>query len=313
MSAKPNTFKIGLFTLVAITLFVAGLLAFGAKGYFTKKTMFETAIEGEVSGLSEGSRVELRGVPIGKVTRITFAWDVYPESKSGLIVVDFEVDSSLFKLPPGTNMKDLLKKATENGLRAMVKLQGVTGTSILWLETLDPAGYPPPNIDYTPRYYYIPSAPGQFTRLLESIEKSLSNIERLDMKSIGIGVTNTLNATTRLVDKLDRMDLGAISTNANELLVKVKDLSTNLQETVNRMKLESVSHNADELLAGLRDTNARLQLVLDHLGMVPLQQTVGDLREAIQNLNQVLLQLKQYPSGFIFGEPPPPAKGVKTQ
>jgi hypothetical protein len=78
------------------------------------------------------------------------------------------------------------------------------------------------------------------------------------------------------------------------------------------MKLEAVSHNADELLAGLRDTNARLQLVLDHLGMVPMQQTVGDLREAVQNLNQVLLQLKQYPSGFIFGEPPAPAKGVKA-
>lgn len=312
MSAKPNTFKIGLFTLVAIALFVAGLLAFGAKSYFTKKTMFETAVEGEVSGLSEGSRVELRGVPIGKVTRITFAWNVYPQSKSGLIVVEFEVDSSSFPLPPGTDMNTLLKKATDKGLRAMVKLQGVTGTSILWLETLNPASYPPPEIDYIPRHYYIPSAPGQFTRLLESIEKSLSNLERLDLKSIGIGVTNTLDATTRLVNKLDRLDLGAISTNANELLVQVRDLSTNLQATVNSMKLEAVSHNANELLTGLQDSNARLQVVLDHLGMVPLEQTVGDLRETIQNLNQVLLQLKQYPSGFLFGEPPPPAKGVKT-
>jgi ABC-type transporter Mla subunit MlaD len=312
MSAKPNTFKIGLFTLVAIALFVAGLLAFGAKGYFTKKTMFETAIEGEVSGLSEGSRVELRGVPIGKVTQITFAWNVYPESKSRLIVVDFEVDGSLFRLPPGADTDTLLKQATDNGLRTMVKLQGVTGTSILWLETVNPASFPPPAIDYKPRHYYIPSAPGQFTRLLESIEKSLSNIERLDMASIGIGVTNTLDATTRLVNKLDRLDLGAISTNANELLVEVRDLSTNLQQTVNSMKLEAVSHNADELLTGLRDSNARLQVVLDHLGMVPMQQTVGDLQEAIKNLNQVLLQLKQYPSGFIFGEPPPPAKGVKS-
>lgn len=312
MSAKPNTFKIGLFTLVAIALFVAGLLAFGAKGYFTKKTMFETAIEGEVSGLSEGSRVELRGVPIGKVTRITFAWNAYPASKSGLIVVEFEVDGSLFRLPPGTDMNTLLKKATDNGLRAMVKLQGVTGTSILWLETLNPASYPPPEIDYVPRYYYIPSAPGQFTRLLEAIEKSLTEIERLDLRSIGIGVTNTLDATTRLVDKLDQLDLQAISTNANEFLVQVKNLSTNLQQTINEMKLASVSRNADQLLAGLQDSNAKLQLVLDHLGTLPMQQTVGDLRDAIQNLNQVLLQLKQYPSGFIFGQPPAPAKGVKS-
>jgi len=313
MSAKPNTFKIGLFMLVAIALFVAGLLAFGAKSYFTKKTLFETAIEGEVSGLSEGSRVELRGVPIGKVTRITFAWNIYPESKSRWIIVEFELEGSLFRLPPGADFDTLLKQATDNGLRAMVKLEGVTGVSILWLETLNPASFPPPAIDFKPQHYYLPSAPGQITRLLEAIEKSLSNLEQLDMKSIGIGVTNTLDATTRLVDKLDRLDLGAISTNANELLVEVRDLSTNLQQTVNSIKLASLSQNANELVTGLRDSNARLQLVLDHLGMVPMQQTVGDLREAIQNLNQVLSELKQYPSGFIFGEPPAPAQGVKTQ
>jgi ABC-type transporter Mla subunit MlaD len=312
MSAKPNTFKIGLFTLVAIALFVAGLLAFGAKGYFTKKTQFETAIAGEVSGLSVGSRVEFRGVPIGKVTRITFAWNIYPESKTRLIIVDFEVDGSLFRLPPGTDMNTVLKKATDNGLRAMVRLEGVTGTSILWLETVNPASFPPPELDYTPRYYYIPSAPSQITRLLESIERSLNNLQRLDLANIGIGLTNTLDAASRLVDKLNQIDLGAISTNANALLLEVRDLSTNLQQTVNGMKLEAVSHNADALLTGLQDSNAKLQLVLDHLGMVPMQQTVGDLRETIQNLNQVLSQLKQYPSGFIFGEPPPPAKGVKT-
>jgi ABC-type transporter Mla subunit MlaD len=312
MSAKPNTFKIGLFTLGAIALFVAGLLAFGAKSYFTKKTMFETAIEGEVSGMSVGSTVELRGVPIGKVTAITFAWNVYPESKSRLIIVEFEVDGSLFRLPPGADMDALLKEATDRGLRAMVRLQGVTGTSILWLETVNPDSFPPPAIDYRPRHYYIPSAPGQITRLLESIERSLDNIQHLDLPNIGIGITNTLDATTRLVDKLNQLDLGALSTNINDLVVQVKDLSTNLQQTVNSMKLASVSQNANELLTGLRDSNAKLQLVLDHLGMVPMQQTVGDLRGAIQNLNQVLSQLKQYPSGFIFGEPPLPAQGVKT-
>jgi ABC-type transporter Mla subunit MlaD len=313
MSTKPNTFKIGLFTLGAIGLFVAGLLTFGAKGYFTKKTVFETAIEGEVAGLSEGSSVELRGVPVGKVTRITFAWNVYPESKTRLIIVEFEVDGSLFRLPPGADMGALLKEATDHGLRAMVRLQGVTGISILWLETVSPASFPPPAIDYTPRHYYIPSAPGQITRLLESIERSLNNIQHLDLQNIGIGITNTLDATTRLVDKLNQIDLGALSTNVNELVIRVKDLSANLQQTIDSMKLASVSQNANDLLTGLRDSNARLELVLDHLGMVPMQQTVGDLREAIQNLNQVLSQLKQYPSGFIFGEPPPPAKGVKTQ
>ena len=48
MSAKTNNIKIGIFVLLALALFIAGLLAFGAKSYFAPKTRFETAIPGEV-------------------------------------------------------------------------------------------------------------------------------------------------------------------------------------------------------------------------------------------------------------------------
>ena len=312
MSANPNTFKIGLFTLIALVLLVAGVLAFGAKSYFSPKTRFETAVPGEVSGLSVGSSVELRGVPIGHVSRITFAWNVYPKSDSGLIVVEFNVEGNLFPLPPGTNLRAVLQEATAKGLRAIVKGQGITGTSILALETLDPNNNPVPAIDYTPRYYYVPSAPGQFTRMLESIEKSLDNLQRVDLASIGNGVTNALDATTRLVNELNLVNLQIISTNANALLVETRELVTNLQENIQSMKLESIGRNANELLAGLRDTNAKLQLVLNQVNTAPLQQTVGDIRSAAQNLDEVLAQLKQYPSGFIFGEPPAPAKGIQT-
>lgn len=311
MSANPNTFKIGLFTLVALALLVAGVLAFGAKSYFAPKTRFETAVPGEVSGLSVGSSVELRGVPIGHVSRITFAWNVYPKSTSRFIVVEFDVEGDLLPLPPGTNMRDVLQEATTKGLRAVVKGQGITGSSILSLETLDPNNNPMPVIDYTPRFYYVPSAPGQFTRMLESIEKSLDNLQRVDLAGIGIGVTNALDATTRLVNELNLVNLQIISTNANELLVETKGLVTNLQENIQSMKLESVGRNANELLVGLRDTNAKLQLVLNQVNTAPLQQTIGDLRSAAQSLNDVLAQLKQYPSGFIFGEPPATAKGIQ--
>lgn len=43
-----------------------------------------------------------------------------------------------------------------------------------------------------------------------------------------------------------------------------------------------------------------------------LSSTISDVRQAAQDLDAVLLQLHQYPSGFLFGQPPPPAKGIKT-
>ncbi len=319
MSAKSNNIKIGIFVLAALVLLIAGLLAFGAKSYLSPKTRCETAVAGEVSGLSVGSGVQLRGVPIGKVTRIAFPWAVYPKSKSTLIIVEFEADGDLVPLPPGMDMRSAVEKSVQNGMRAMIKSQGITGTSILALENLNPAAYPPPEIDYTPRYYYIPSAPGQFTRMLEAIEDSLNHIRQLDLAAIGQGVTNALRSVSLLSDKLDSMDLRAVSTNANALLVDLKTTSgklqeavTQVQDTLKSMKLDTVSQNANELVAGIRESNLKLQTVLDHVGAAPVQQTVVELQQALQNLNAVLVDLKRYPSGFFLGQPPLPAKSVQT-
>lgn len=318
MSAKTNSFKIGLFTVIAVALLVAGLLAFGAKSYFTHKIKFETAIAGEVTGLSVGSGVQLRGVPVGQVTSINFPWNVYPESKSSLIVVQFEIESPLLPLPPGMDLKTALKQTEDKGLRAMVKNQGITGASVLALQMVDPEEFPPPPIDYTPKYNYVPSAPSQFTRMLESIEKTLTSFDDLNFGAIGQNVTNVLGQLNFVMAKINTVDLASIGTNANALLVGVRETSTRLQgaieqiqSTIKGMKLDKVSGNADELVSGLRVTNTKLQSVLDHLDQVPLNQSVGDLREVLTTLNDVLLQLKQYPSGFIFGNPPLPATGIQ--
>ncbi len=319
MSAKSNNLKIGVFVLIALALFIAGLLAFGAKSYFTPKTRFETAIPGEVSGLSVGSGVQLRGVPVGKVTGITFSWVLYPKSTAGLIIVQFEVDTGQLPLPPGMDMRSAVKESVEKGLRAIVKGQGITGTSILALEKLNPANNPPLKLDYTPDDIYIPSAPGAFSRMLDSIEKSLENFQHLDFASIGQGVTNALGGVRQLSDKLDALDLQGLSTNANALLVEIKGTAAKLQdavgqvqETIKGMKLDTVTQNANGLISGLQDTNVKLQKVLDKVGAVPMEQTVAELQETLQTLNGVLLELKQYPSGFFLGEPPLPAKSVQT-
>jgi ABC-type transporter Mla subunit MlaD len=319
MSAKTNYFKLGLFVLGGVILLIAGLLAFGAKSYLAPKTYFETAIPGQVSGLAVGSRVEFRGVPVGKVTRILFAWSLYPQSKSRFIVVQFEVDGDLLPLPPHFDMKAAVEQATEKGMRAMVKSQGITGTSILSLENLNPRDYPPLDLDYKPRDLYVPSAPAQFTRMLEAIEAALENVRRLDIAGIGKSITNTLESVTQLADKVGQIDLHSIGTNANSLIGDVRDVANKLEEavtevqaTIKGMKLDTVSKDADALVDGLRETNAKLQLVLDKAGAAPIQQTVAELHQVLENLNGVLTELKRYPSGFLFGKPPPPIPGMET-
>lgn len=318
MSTKANHFKIGVFVIAALALLVIGLMAFGARSYFEKKTTFETAIAGDVYGLSIGSPVELRGVPIGKVTKIAFIWNEYPKSKTNFVIIEFEAEGNISPKQDGPNLQVALGDETKRGLRAMVKSQGITGTSLLALQYLNPAKNPVLAIDYKPRHFYIPSALGQVTRMLESIENSLQSFQQLDLAGIGRSVTNALGTASLLAEKLDKLDLQKLSVDADALIVELRATSVALQstlgeiqKTIKGMKLEGISQNADGLLLGLRESNTKLQAVLNHVGAVPLQETVGDIRQAVNTLNTVLSELKQYPSGFIFGAPPPPAKSVK--
>ncbi len=72
MDTKGNDFKLGAFVLVGFGLLTAGLFAFGAVSYFQRMTLAETYVAGNVDGLAVGAPVTLRGVNVGKVTRIDF-------------------------------------------------------------------------------------------------------------------------------------------------------------------------------------------------------------------------------------------------
>jgi len=235
-----------------------------------------------VTGLAVGSPVELRGVRVGKVKSITFSWNEYMDTHPSYIVVEFEMRDDVTPLPPGKARSEMLQAAIKNGLRARLKAQGITGTSILSLEFLNPADNPPLQVPWTPRHTYIPAAPGEFSELLASIEKSLHNVEQLDFNSINQLLQADLKSAGHVLDKVDQVDFGALSTNANSVL-------TDVHETVGGLKPGLANFDFDAL-----------------------NQTVGSAQQTLRDLDEVLSQLKQYPSGFIFGRPPPPVKGVQS-
>ena len=316
MSTRTNHFKIGLFVLAALVLLLAGLLAFGARSYFEGRTTFETCVPGDAEGLSVGSPVKLRGVPIGQVTRIDFTWNVYPKSSKNYVVVQFQIRNAIAAGRDG-DPRQGTRTEVDRGLRALVKGQGITGTSIISLEYMDPSQHPPPEIDFTPAHHYIPSAPSQFSQILASFEKTLRNLEKLQFDEISKGLSETLRSADRLADNVGRVDFAAFSTNVNSLVLEFKQTSLKMQavldevrDVVKGMGLESVGQNADKLLVELRATNVRLQDSVARFDATALNESVEQIREAAGKLNYVLDELKRYPSGFLFGQPPPAARSV---
>ena len=319
MSLPTNNFKLGLFTLGGVVILIAAIFMFGARNYFEPNTQFETYFVGDVTGLAVGSTVELRGVRVGRVKKINFSWVEYQDTDPSYIVVVFEMRNDITPLPPGKARNEMIEAAIHNGLRARLKSQGVTGNSILSIEYMNPAENPIAKVPWTPANLYIPAAGSQFGELLSSLEKALHNIQKLDFSNINGLVQYDLKSAGRVLDKAGEVDFNGISTNAEALLVglrasneKLKALLTHTDDTVSRMKLQKLSSDADNLIGQLQTTGANLQRNLANVDFEALNQTLENARRALQTMDDVLSQLKEYPSGFIFGTPPAAIPNVQT-
>ncbi|HEX5399330.1 MAG TPA: MlaD family protein [Verrucomicrobiae bacterium] len=319
MSQPINNFKLGLFTLCGVLLLILGILAFGARSYFVPMSRFETYIQGDVTGLAVGSAVELRGVSVGKVTGIDFSWTEYKPTQPSYIVVDFEMRNDISPGSPGAAGNELLRGAIKQGLRARVKGKGITGTSVLSLEYVNPTENPPVQVPWTPKRTYIPSAPGEFGELLASVQKTLNNVESLDFKGLNQLLLSDLKSAGSVLDNARQINFGELNTNANALLTDLQSSNTKLKallqdtdNTVQKVNLERLTQDLDILVGQLHDVVARVEPGVASIDFHALNQTLSNARQTIHDMDDVLAQLKQYPSGFLFSKPPTPLKGVET-
>jgi phospholipid/cholesterol/gamma-HCH transport system substrate-binding protein len=317
MSQPANDLKIGLFTMVGLALLAVGLAAFGARAYFIHASIFETYVAGDVTGLAVGSPVELRGVRVGKVRNVNFSWAEYVETQPSYIVVEFDMRDDVTPLPPGAARSQMLQSAIERGLRARLKSQGITGASMLSIEYLNPADNPPAHFPWKPKHTYIPAAPGQLSELLGSIEKTLRNVERLDFGAFNQLLQTDLKSVGTVLDHAKEIEFGAISTNANSLLTELRGSNSKLQSfivdadgTVKQMKLVKLAHDLDGLVVELQGTVEGLRPGLANIDFDALNQTLANARRTLGDVDDALVELKQYPSGFLFGNPPPRVKDL---
>jgi phospholipid/cholesterol/gamma-HCH transport system substrate-binding protein len=319
VSARSNNFKIGLFVIAGIGLLIAGLFAFGVRSYFQKEHLFETYVPGAVQGLSVGSPVTLRGVIVGKVTYVGFIWHEYPQVKENYVLILFEVPENSSLLPEPTNLQAVLDEDIAHGLRARVQNQGISTSSLLALDYLDPDRNPPLQVPWTPRNYYIPSAPGQFTEILASLGNTLRNVEKIDLRVTISRLDEVLASANQLLTNINQVDFGKLGTNANELVAELRDSNARLQATLAEAQraikgtdLPAIGHDTQALEARLNDVAGELQRVAASVDSGDLNETLANAREATEQLNSLLGELKQQPSSILFSKPPPPAQSVET-
>jgi phospholipid/cholesterol/gamma-HCH transport system substrate-binding protein/paraquat-inducible protein B len=276
---KLSYFKIGLFVISATVIAVIGIVVLGVGSVFQRTALVETYIEESVQGLDIGSPMKFRGVLVGKVEEITLTSAVY-NTKRRYVLVRIGITSNLFQFPLADPNDPSFKAELERGFRVRLAAQGLTGVAYLEADFLDPERNPPLEIDWQPKYPYIPSARSRIVQLSDSVESILRNFEQLDIPQLTTSIEKSLAAITKAAEGFNVEKIGA---QANALLVEVRETNRQLKDLVASPELKSTIVDAAAVAGSARQILERAEK--------PLNQVLADLPRASESLERLAKRL----------------------
>lgn len=308
MGTKPSYFKIGLFVILSGALILAAVVVFGAGLIAKEQLYFETYFDESVTGLTVGAPVELRGVRIGLVDKITFVRDDYRLAAAEIEIPRYEhyvmvlcsVNQENLPSEPGAQ-KECLEKMVDRGLRVRISSNLLTGQAYLQADYLDPNRFDVLEVGWEPRNLYIPSAPSELSTLKDSVDKVLRRLQELDIDKL----VKTVEAVLNSIDSaIADANVGEISEDMRALLAEArtqvnnldaKKISLTAQDTlasidkaVEDVNTPAISHEIRSLLSEVRRTNEHLQrLLVNPESNAP----TANLEEVISRLNKTLARL----------------------
>lgn len=269
MSNKANKFKVGLFVIVSVILFVIAMIALGVLSYFKPKYPFMTVVKSSVQGLDKGSKVKFKGVTIGQVTDI----QISPDGENILIYMEFSPgsislkDSKMYK-----NLKDVddaeeafklfVDAKIKKGLRCQLNYSGISGSMYIDIKYYDIKRFPLMEFDLPFNHpTYLPSVPNvSIGTIFDRIDQSLAKISKIDFEKIGNQIEKFLASSNKLLS--DGELKGAIS-EIRALSKNLREVSDGIKKNYNRDKIEKIISQIENVVKNMNSfmdkANAEMQ------------------------------------------------------
>lgn len=255
---KPNKRAVGAFMVFGLVLIIAAL-GFFFGGRLTRNEMTPVLFfEGSVSGLSVGSQVYFRGVPVGKVEKI----QLMPNSEDKIIIpvyITFDskvVTSATQAAVDSVGDTKWLDALVAHGLKGKLQSQSVlTGQMMIELDF-----YPQYPAKFLAKKYgindpEIPTVPSIFDELSQNLQKiplqDISNNTNALLQNLNQTIPELLQQTTTAVAGINRVvnALGEpVSTSITDLNKMIRDVSDAAQ-AVSRLS-DYLERHPEALLKG---------------------------------------------------------------
>jgi len=253
-------FKIGLFSVVAISLLYLGFNFLKGIDFFSTTNKYYVVYE-NIGGLQVSNSVIINGLSVGRVSDITFI-----QNKRNSIIVELDI-----------NGKIILDDSTS----AILISEGFLGGKAIELRV--PENITSPLIDGDTLKSEV--AMGLLESLTNQTQPVADNIGALIQS-----VTKVLESfdTTEL---LLRQAIIKINENLDQTSLLMKENRKSIQESLK--SISGLSKNLDEASSELKPLLSGANVFVDSLNNLQLASSLNTMTATLDNLNQILLNLNE--------------------
>jgi paraquat-inducible protein B len=244
MSRKVSPFAIGVFVVVALTIFLGAFL-FLFRGNFSHNGMaFVLYFNSSLNGLDVGSPVKFKGVRIGSVRKIEVAYDA--ESSSVLTPVIVEIDTTIFspsaQILSKVDRNKFYQSQVTSGLAAKLSMESfVTGKLFVELD------YYRPNkvrfyVKNKTNFSQIPTVASEIEKFISGADNIIKQFSKVDLKTI----------SKRLVSILSNVDDQLQGSNLREVIHNLSNAAMSVQNFFNSDKMQGLIERFSTAMVDVR-------------------------------------------------------------
>ena len=274
MRENPNTVAIGAFVVGAILIAIATLIFLLGSGFGKKETVV-MVFSGSVKGLNVGAPLALRGVQVGKVTKIELQLNADQDNIIMMVEAVFDEKNIRRK---GSQDVELSEELISRGLRAQLNSQSLL-TGLLYVELDFHPNSPLHLVDINSPYIQLPTIPTS----LERITKKLQDIDISkvagQLESIGDGIDQFVTSKS----------FQGLPDNVTSTMDSLRELSSQLQEQLATTgpKLDTVLDEAAETVATANTELPKLATLVEE-NLRTLNNAISAVEQSMTNIDELV-------------------------